>query len=73
MNYDVEHTEIRESVARLCADFPGEYWRKCDREQAYPKEFVAALTEAGYLGALIPEEFGGSGLSISAKNRIRRL
>jgi len=66
MNYDVEHTEIRESVARLCADFPGEYWRKCDREQAYPKEFVAALTEAGYLGALIPEEFGGSGLSISA-------
>lgn len=66
MNYDVEHNEIRESVARLCADFPGEYWRKSDREQAYPKEFVAALTEAGYLGALIPEEFGGSGLSISA-------
>ena len=66
MKYAVDHSEIRESVARLCADFPGEYWRTCDREQAYPKDFVAALTDAGYLGALIPEEFGGSGLNISA-------
>ena len=66
MNYEVEHPEIRENVAKLCADFPGEYWRKCDREQAYPTEFVQALTEAGFLGVLIPEEYGGSGLPISA-------
>jgi acyl-CoA dehydrogenase len=58
--------DIREGVRALCAKFPGEYWRALDRERAYPKEFVAALTEAGYLAALIPEEYGGSGLSISA-------
>ena len=57
---------IREAVRELCADFPGEYWRKLDRERAYPTEFVAALTEAGYLAALIPEEYGGSGLRCSA-------
>ncbi len=50
----------------LCAKFPGEYWRALDRERAYPKDFVAALTEAGYLAALIPEEYGGSGLGIGA-------
>ena len=50
----------------LCAKFPGEYWRALDRERAYPTEFVAALTEAGYLAALIPEEYGGSGLGIGA-------
>ena len=61
-----EFADIRESVRALCAKFPGEYWRALDRERAYPTEFVAALTEAGYLAALIPEEFGGSGLSISA-------
>ncbi|WP_206455185.1 acyl-CoA dehydrogenase family protein [Aurantimonas marina] len=61
-----EHQDIREAVARLCADFPGEYWRKLDREMAYPAEFVAALTDAGYLAALIPEEYGGSGLPLSA-------
>ena len=66
MTYDLDHPEIRDSVTRLCADFPGDYWRKCDREQAYPKEFVDALTEAGFLGALVPEEYGGSGLPISA-------
>ncbi|MGH1484527.1 MAG: acyl-CoA dehydrogenase family protein, partial [Geminicoccales bacterium] len=66
MTYELDHPEIRESVARLCADFPGEYWRKSDREQAYPTEFVTALTESGFLGALIPEEYGGSGLPISA-------
>lgn len=66
MTYELDHPEIRESVIRLCADFPGEYWRKADREQAYPTEFVTALTEAGFLGALIPEEYGGSGLPISA-------
>ena len=61
-----DYAEIRESVRALCAKFPGEYWREVDRERAYPTAFVNALTEAGYLAALIPEEFGGSGLTISA-------
>ena len=65
-NYTLDHQEIRDSVTRLCQDFPGEYWRKCDREQAYPTEFVEALTQAGYLGALVPEKYGGSGLALSA-------
>jgi acyl-CoA dehydrogenase len=60
------HAEIREEVAKLCARFPGEYWRKLDQQRAYPTEFVHALTEAGYLGALIPEEYGGAGLPLSA-------
>ena len=55
---------IREAVRALCARFPGEYWRALDRERAYPEEFVAALTEAGFLAALIPEEYGGSGLGL---------
>jgi acyl-CoA dehydrogenase len=57
---------IREAVRALCAGFPGEYWRALDRERAYPDEFVAALTKAGFLAALIPEEYGGSGLTMSA-------
>jgi acyl-CoA dehydrogenase len=61
-----DHAEIREGVRALCAKFPGEYWRALDRERAYPTAFVAALTEAGYLAALIPEEHGGSGLGIAA-------
>jgi alkylation response protein AidB-like acyl-CoA dehydrogenase len=60
------HTEIREAVRRLCAKFPGEYWRKLDRERAYPTEFVKALTEKGWLSVLIPEQYGGAGLGISA-------
>ena len=60
------HTEIRDEVKKLCARFPGEYWRKLDEQRAYPTEFVRALTEGGYLGALIPEEYGGAGLSLSA-------
>jgi alkylation response protein AidB-like acyl-CoA dehydrogenase len=64
-NYTLDHQEIRDSVTRLCQDFPGEYWRKCDREQAYPTKFVEALTQAGYLGALVPEKYGGSGLPLS--------
>ncbi len=60
------HADIREAVARLCAEFPGEYWRGLDREGSYPKAFVDALTEAGYLAALIPEEYGGAGLTLSA-------
>ena len=60
------HAEIRAGVRALCANYPGEYWRGLDRERTYPTEFVAALTEAGYLAALIPEDYGGSGLGISA-------
>jgi alkylation response protein AidB-like acyl-CoA dehydrogenase len=61
-----EIASIRAAVRALCAGFPGEYWRKLDRERAYPTEFVKALTEAGFLAALIPEEYGGSGLTMSA-------
>jgi alkylation response protein AidB-like acyl-CoA dehydrogenase len=61
-----DHAEIRDAVARLCQRFPGEYWRELDRDQAYPADFVAALTQAGYLSALIPEDYGGSGLGLSA-------
>jgi alkylation response protein AidB-like acyl-CoA dehydrogenase len=63
---DADHSDIRDAVAKLCAGFPGEYWRKLDREMAYPTEFVAALTQSGFLSALIPEEYGGAGLSLSA-------
>ncbi len=59
------HPEIRDAVRALCQDFPGEYWRQLDRERAYPTDFVKALTDTGYLGVLIPEEYGGSGLGIS--------
>ena len=58
--------EIRRSVVALCEKFPGEYWREQDRERAYPTEFVKALTDAGFLAVLVPEEYGGSGLPISA-------
>ena len=66
MQHASDHGDIRDAVARLCADYPGEYWRKLDREMAYPTEFVTALTESGFLSALIPEEYGGAGLSLSA-------
>ena len=61
---------IREAVRALCAGFPGEYWRRLDRERAYPAEFVAALTKAGFLAALIPEQYGGSGLNMVAASAI---
>jgi len=61
-----EYADIREQVQKLCAQYPGEYWRDLDVTRTYPTEFVTALTEAGYLSVLIPEEFGGSGLGISA-------
>lgn len=60
------HAEIREEVRKLCNRFPGEYWRELDARRGYPTEFVQALTEAGWLSALIPEEYGGSGLPLSA-------
>ena len=61
-----ELQEIRDAVGRLCAGFPGEYWRELDRARQYPTEFVRALTEAGYLSCLIPEEYGGTGLGLTA-------
>lgn len=66
LNYELDHQEIRDGVSKLCAEFPGIYWQECDRKQAYPTEFVDALTKGGYLSALIPEEYGGLGLPISA-------
>ena len=65
-----EYLDIREQVQKLCTQYPGEYWRKLDAERAYPTEFVQALTEAGYLSVLIPEEYGGSGLGITAASVI---
>jgi acyl-CoA dehydrogenase len=64
-----DYPEIRDAVAKLCSEFPGEYWRDLEKQPAsgsYPDAFVAALTEAGYLAALIPEEYGGSGLPLRA-------
>ena len=58
--------EIRDSVRRICAGFPGAYWRELEEREAYPSEFVKALTDAGYLAALIPEEYGGAGLPLRA-------
>jgi acyl-CoA dehydrogenase len=63
---DEDHADIRAAVRKLCETFPGTYWRALDRQRAYPAEFVKALTEAGYLAILIPEAYGGSGLSLSA-------
>ncbi|NBU79208.1 MAG: acyl-CoA dehydrogenase [Sphingomonadaceae bacterium] len=59
------YNHIREEVAKLCQQFPGDYWRAKDKDRAYPTEFVQALGDAGYLAALIPEEFGGAGLPLS--------
>ena len=62
--------QVRASVRALCARFPGEYWRRMDRERTYPTEFVAAMTEAGLLGVLVPEAYGGSGLGLSVAANI---
>lgn len=66
MELGEDYPDIRESVRRICADFPGEYWNGLDEKLAYPEEFVRALTESGFLGALIPEEYGGSGMPLRA-------
>ena len=58
--------DIRDGVRTLCDNFPGEYWRKLDGAREYPEKFVKALTDAGYLACLIPEEYGGSGLPLEA-------
>ena len=60
------HEGLREAVREVCADFPGEYWRKLDEMREYPEAFVRAMTEAGLLGALIPKEYGGMGLGLRA-------
>jgi len=65
-----DHREIRNAVRRLCEDFPGSYWQALDRERAYPKEFVQALTGGGFLSVLIPEIYGGSGLGLGAATAI---
>ncbi len=62
----IELRDIRGAVAKLCQAFPGEYWRKLDREVAYPAEFVKTLSEQGFLSVLIPEEYGGAGLPLPA-------
>ena len=66
MTVEASYPDLREAVAKLCAKYPGEYWRALDREMAYPSEFVEELTRAGWLSVLIPEEYGGSGLPLSA-------
>jgi acyl-CoA dehydrogenase len=65
-----DYPDIRESVRRICQDFPGKYWRDLEAQEAYPSEFVQAMTDAGYLAALIPEEYGGAGLPLRAASII---
>jgi alkylation response protein AidB-like acyl-CoA dehydrogenase len=69
-DFEPTFPEVREVVRKLCADFPGEYWRRLDRERTYPAEFVTALTDAGFLSVLIPEAYGGSGLGLGAATAI---
>ena len=66
INLDEDHIEIREGVRRICADFPGSYWQELDQLEHYPSDFVKAMTEAGFLSALIPETYGGAGLPLRA-------
>ncbi|AQH02550.1 acyl-CoA dehydrogenase [Burkholderia sp. KK1] len=61
-----DYADLRDAVRRICRDFPGDYWRKLDNERGYPTEFVNALTAGGFLGALIPEAYGGSGMPLRA-------
>ena len=63
---ETDFQELREEVAKVCADYPGEYWRELDAKSEYPTKFVKAMTEHGFLSSLIPEEYGGSGLPIRA-------
>lgn len=66
MSLEQDYPEIRDSVRRICANFPGAYWRDLEKREEYPTDFVRAVTAAGYLGALIPEEYGGSGMPLRA-------
>src|SRR5262249_51180427 len=63
---DIDYPELRDAVVRVCRNFPGKYWRELDAKSDYPTEFVNAMTEQGYLAALIPEEYGGAGLPVRA-------
>ena len=66
LSLERDYPEIRDNVRRICANFPGSYWRELEKTESYPTAFVRAVTEAGYLGALVPEEYGGSGLPVRA-------
>lgn len=66
MELGLDFPDLREAVQRLCADFPGAYWRRLEKSDSYPTEFVSALTQAGFLSSLIPEQYGGSGLPLRA-------
>ena len=70
LDIDADFGEIRETVGRICAQYPGSYWRSLEEREAYPREFVDALTASGFLGALIPHEYGGSGLPLRAASAI---
>src|SRR5215470_14474807 len=59
------HSQLKTAVAELCRQFPDKYWRELDAKRAYPEEFVQALTKAGYLATLIPEEYGGAGMGVT--------
>ena len=67
---DDRYPELRRAVQRLCADFPGPYWQRMDRERTYPSAFVQAMTDAGFLAALIPEAYGGGGATIAEASAI---
>src|SRR5499426_4639429 len=64
-NLSPEQVQIREQIGRVCREFPDDYWRALDRKKDYPESFVRKLTELGWLAALIPEEYGGTGLGIT--------
>lgn len=66
MTTEQNYQDIRDAVSKLCTQYSGEYWRRLDRDSAYPTEFVTALSESGYLSIMIPEEYGGSGLPLDA-------
>ena len=70
LNEPDEHQEIRDAVRHLCSQFPDEYFRKVDEQRGYPETFVDALMEAGWLAAMIPEEYGGTGLGLTAASVI---
>src|ERR1019366_6960592 len=61
---DMRYSDLRGGVRQLCERFPSEYWREVDRQRRYPEKFVQAVTDAGYLGALIPVQYGGLGMGV---------
>ena len=70
MQFEPSFQDIRDAVQKLCSQFPGEYWRELDEQRRYPEAFVKELTDSGFLSVLIPEQYGGSGLGLSAANAI---